>query len=121
VDAQAILDGRPVSPPFERSESNGFSASGSRTVGLGVSFPHAPNSSDESRPAAPATPNFSMVLRERLDNRATSGSTGRKADDGDEEVVDGAHGRDELIEVDRFADVGVGVEVVRRDHVLLRF
>src|SRR5699024_6404759 len=44
----------------------------------------------------------------------------RQAHDGDEEVVDLADDLNELIEVDRLGDVGVGVQTVATHYVLLR-
>ena len=50
--------------------------------------------------------------------RAISEPT-RQLDDGDEELVDLAHDLDEAVEVDRLGHVGVGVQVVGAQHVLL--
>src|SRR5215213_4391799 len=73
-------------------------------------FPPAERSGPLTKPNPTQTANWP---------KQTLRTTGREANDVEPELVDRLHDPDELIHVDRFGDVGVGVEAVALEDVAL--
>ena len=50
--------------------------------------------------------------------RSSLGSTGRQSDDGQPEILNGFYHAEELLQIDGFRDVAVGVKIVTPENVL---